>query len=188
VEIPQPLADAGVDTAGVKVLCQGRGKADGSDYRVLDAAGKAVPFQLMFHDGARYSLISFRATNPRERFFIYFGNPQAKQAAEQIVVDPVPGAGPPKADWIPHYGLVYATIQRPEGANPKTVPEMAKLNCRQPLQTRRPVSAQDLGWLQSLRLIGLLHQHLSRLAANSAGGQVSVLHDLQRGVVFIPGW
>jgi tetratricopeptide (TPR) repeat protein len=121
------LADAGVDTAGVKVLCQGRGKADGSDYRVLDAAGKAVSFQLMFHDAARYSLISFRAANPRQRFFIYFGNPQASQAAEQVAVDPAPGAGPPKGDWIPHYGLVYATIQRPEGPNPKTVPDMAKL-------------------------------------------------------------
>src|SRR5260221_2945386 len=41
VEIPQPLADAEVDTAGVKVLCQGHAKPDGSEYFVLDAAREA---------------------------------------------------------------------------------------------------------------------------------------------------
>src|SRR2546428_11872785 len=64
VEIPQPLTDASVDTASLKILCQGHAKPDGSDYRVLDAAGKPVPFQLEFHDAGRYSLISFRAANP----------------------------------------------------------------------------------------------------------------------------
>jgi PKD repeat protein len=134
VEIPQPLADAGVDTAGVQVRCQGRGKADGSDYRVVDSAGKAVPFQLLFHDGPRYSLISFQAANPRQRFYIYFGNPQAPPAAEQVVLDPKPGAGPPKAAWIPHYGLVYSTIQRPEGDNPKTIEDMARLIAGSPFK------------------------------------------------------
>jgi tetratricopeptide (TPR) repeat protein len=132
VEIPQPSTEAGVDTAGVKVLCQGRGKSDGSDYRVLDAAGRPVPFQLVFHDAARYSLLSFRIANSRERFFIYFGNPQAPRAAEQLVVNPMPGAGPPRASWIPRFGLVYATIQRPEGNNPKTVADMAKLIAASP--------------------------------------------------------
>jgi tetratricopeptide (TPR) repeat protein len=132
VEIPKPSAEPGVDTAGVKVLCQGRAKADGSDYRVLDAAGKPVPFQIMFHDAGRYSLISFRATDPRQRFFIYFGNPQAARAAEEVVVDPKPGAGPPKAAWAPHYGLVLQTIQRPEGPNPKTPDDMARLIASSP--------------------------------------------------------
>jgi tetratricopeptide (TPR) repeat protein len=127
VEIPQASSEAGVDTAGVKILCQDRGKTDGSDYRVLDSSGKPVPFQLMFHDAPRYSLISFRATDPRHRYFIYFGNPNAQRASEEVVVDPAPGAGPPKGSWIPRYGLVYTTLQRPEGPNPKTVPEMAKL-------------------------------------------------------------
>jgi tetratricopeptide (TPR) repeat protein len=127
VEIPQPLADAKVDTAAARVLCQGQAKADGSDYRVLDAAGKPVPFQLTFHDAGRYSLIAFRATNPKQRFFIYFGNAQAERAKEQVVVDPTPGAGPPKGDWVPHYGLVLQTIQRPAGDNPRTAADMAKL-------------------------------------------------------------
>jgi tetratricopeptide (TPR) repeat protein len=127
VEIPTPSTEKGVDTAGVRILCQGRARPDGSDYRVLDAAGKPVPFQIMFHDHERYSLISFRADNSRQKFFVYFGNPQAQRAAEQVVVNPAPGSGAPTGAWVPHFGLVLATIERPEGENPKTVEEMAKL-------------------------------------------------------------
>jgi tetratricopeptide (TPR) repeat protein len=127
VEITQPTA--GADTAAVKVLCQGTAKADGSDLRVLDAAGKPVPFQTTFHAADRYSLISFRAdgVKPGDRFFVYFGNPGAARAAEQIVVDPAPGAGPPKAAWVPQQGLVLQTWQRPKGENPKTVEELKTL-------------------------------------------------------------
>ena len=44
VEITKPVG--GVDTAAVKVLCQGRAKPDGSDFRVLNAAGRTerVPY------------------------------------------------------------------------------------------------------------------------------------------------
>ncbi len=127
VEVPTPSTEPGVDTAGVKVLCQGRAKADGSDYRVLDAAGKPVPFQLTYHDSERYSLISFQAANPKQHFFVYFGNPAAARAPEQVVADPAPGSGPPKGAWVPKYGFVLQTIQRPEGENPRTVADMAKL-------------------------------------------------------------
>jgi tetratricopeptide (TPR) repeat protein len=127
VEIPTPSTEPGVDTAGVKVLCQGRAKPDGSDYRVVDAAGKAVPFQLMFHDAQRYSLLSFRADNAKQKYFVYFGNPAAAPAPEQVVDNPAPGAGPPKGTWVPRYGFVLQTVERPEGENPKNVEEMAKL-------------------------------------------------------------
>jgi tetratricopeptide (TPR) repeat protein len=127
VEAPAPLADKAMDTAAVKVLCQGAARADGNDYRVLDANGKPVPFQLTFHDAARYSLISFRVTDTKQRYFVYFGNPKASRAAEQVVADPAPGAGPPKGTWVPKYGFAYQTIQRPEGDNPKTVQDLAKL-------------------------------------------------------------
>jgi tetratricopeptide (TPR) repeat protein len=127
VEIPKPAAEPGVDTAGVKILCQGHARADGSDYRVLDSAGKSVPFQIMFHDAGRYSLLSFRAGDLKQRYFVYFDNPKAERAAEQIVINPAPGAGPPKGTWIPRYGLVLETMERPKGDNPLTVAEMAKL-------------------------------------------------------------
>jgi tetratricopeptide (TPR) repeat protein len=134
VEVAQPLADPGVDTAAARVLCQGRAKPDGSDYRVLDAAGKPVPFQLTFHDAGRYSLIAFRADRPQphQRFYIYFDNPKAERAKEQVADNPAPGAGPPKGDWVPHAGLVLQTIQRPEGDNPQTVDDMAKLIAASP--------------------------------------------------------
>jgi tetratricopeptide (TPR) repeat protein len=133
VSIPKPSTESGVDTAAVKVLCQSRAKADGSDYRVLDAAGKPLPFQLTFHDAARYSLVSFRCADPKQRYFIYFNNPQATRAAEQIIVDEKPGAGPPKSAWIPKYGLTLETRARPRAdklkdeTNPMTPDDMAKL-------------------------------------------------------------
>jgi tetratricopeptide (TPR) repeat protein len=136
VAVRKPLAERGVDTAAVRVLCQGLAKADVSDYRVLDAAGKPVPFQVAFHDPARYSLISFRATDPRQHFFVYFGNPQAPAAKEQISVNPAPGSGPPKGEWVPRHGLVLETRERPvdprefksgDVKHPRTVADMAKL-------------------------------------------------------------
>jgi tetratricopeptide (TPR) repeat protein len=127
VEIPTPSTEPGVDTAGVKVLCQGRAKPDGSDYRVVDAAGKPVPFQLMFHDAQRYSLLSFRADNPKQRYFVYFGNTSAARAPEQVVDNLAPGTGPPKGAWAPYAGFVLQTVERPEGENPRTVEDMAKL-------------------------------------------------------------
>jgi tetratricopeptide (TPR) repeat protein len=134
VEIAQPLPDTAVDTAAARVLCQGRAKPDGSDYRVLDAAGKPVPFQLTSHDAGRYSLVAFRAEHPRphQRFYIYFDNPQAARAPEQVVDNPAPGSGPPKGSWVPHAGLVLQTIQRPEGDNPQSVEDMAKLIAASP--------------------------------------------------------
>ena len=135
VEITKPVADAGVDTAAVKVYCQGRGKPDGSDYRVLDSSGKPVPFQLTFHDEAHYSQISFRATKPKpgQQFFVYFGNPKADRAAGQVVAPTKPGAGPPQGAWIPRSGFVLSTLQRPKpedlqiADNPKTVEDLEKL-------------------------------------------------------------
>jgi tetratricopeptide (TPR) repeat protein len=130
LEISQP--SAGADTAALRIFGHGRGKPDGSDYRVVDASGKPLPFQLTFHDAARYSLISFRAPDPKGRYFVYLGNPQAARAAEQVPDLPPPGGGPPKAAWVPHQGLVLETIRRPEGENPKTIDEMIKLIAASP--------------------------------------------------------
>ncbi len=132
VEVSQGKAEPDADTAGVRVQGQGRGKDDGSDFRVLDAGGKAVPFQLAAHDAARGSLISFRAADRKGRYFVYLGNPGASRAPEQIPDPPPPGGGPPKADWLPRQGLVLQTIRRPPGENPKTIDEMAKLIAASP--------------------------------------------------------
>ena len=133
VKIPTPSAEPGVDAAGVKILCQGRAKADGSDYRVLDAAGKPVPFQLDFHDADHYSLLTFKVDNPKQRFYVYFGNPKAARAPEQTPDFPAPGGGPPAGGWLPHSDFVYQTIDRPRAADvakehdPDNMEEMTKL-------------------------------------------------------------
>jgi len=128
VRIAEPgAAGRGVDTAGVKVIGQGLVRDEGHDYRVLDAAGKTVPFQLVYHDPDRYSLISFRVSDPSQQHWVYFGNPGADAAPEQVATDVTPGAGPPEGAWAPLRGLVLATMARPEGANPETVEDMARL-------------------------------------------------------------
>ena len=141
VEITEPAAEAGVDTAAVRILLQGRAQADGRDIRVLDVQGKPVPFQLTWHDPARTALVAFRAADARagSRYFVYYGNPGADRAPEQIVTPTVPGAGPPQGDWLPRAGLVYATIARPhppEGSkkddNPETEEELASLIAASP--------------------------------------------------------
>lgn len=127
VEIEEPVA--GVDTAAVKVLCQGGAKPDGSDFRVLDEAGTSVPFQLSFHNASRYALIAFRAEKAVEgqRFFVYYGNAGAERAAEQVVVNEKPGSGAPQGSWTPRAGLTFATIQRVDVENPESVEELALL-------------------------------------------------------------
>jgi tetratricopeptide (TPR) repeat protein len=133
VVIPAPSTEAGVDAAGIKILCQGRAKPDGADYRVLDADGKPVPFQLDFHDADHYSLLTFKADNPKQKFYVYFGNPKGTRAAEQTPDVPAPGGGPPTGGWVPHADFVYQTIDRPRAADitkehdPDNIAEMAKL-------------------------------------------------------------
>lgn len=132
IEVGKPSSDAGCDVCGVKLLCQGRATADGRDYRVVDAAGQPLPFQLVFHDAGRYSLVSFRATDAKGRYFIYFDNPKATRAAEQVSDDPTPGVGPPKGTWIPRHGFVLQTMERTKGDNPRTPEEMGKLIAASP--------------------------------------------------------
>src|SRR5690349_6224399 len=135
VAISEPAPQADVDTAAVKVLLAGRGRPDGNDLRVVDSAGKPVPFEATWHDAPHYALVAFRAAGAKkgERFFIYFGNPQAERAAEQIPAPGAPGSGPPKAGWVPHAGLVLSTLERPRPAdlkkddNPQTEEELAQL-------------------------------------------------------------
>ena len=133
VTIAKPSANKEVDCASVKIVTHGRGKPDGSDFRVLDVAGKVVPFQLTFHDPARYSLLTFRCVDPKTTYFIYFGNAAAPTIPEQIVLADKPGIGEPKGAWVPKFGLVYETRARPRAQeikdekNPQTVEDLQKM-------------------------------------------------------------
>ena len=128
------VVDGPIDTAGVKVLCHGLSQPNGHDIRVLDATGQPVPFQLTFHHPARYTLISFRATQATagQRYFVYFGNANAKPDNTEVRVSTTPGSGPPQASWIPKSGMTFSTWKRPPGENPKTEKELTQLLASSP--------------------------------------------------------
>jgi TolA-binding protein len=129
----KPTGDSGADTAVAKILCQARARPDGADYRVLNASGQLVPFQILFHDAARYSMIAFRAEDPKGRYLIYFGKESAGRSEVELRAVPTPGAGAPKAaTWVPQHGFVFQTLRRPEGPNPKTAEDMARLIAASP--------------------------------------------------------
>src|ERR1035437_4844044 len=71
VRIAARSPDAECDTAGAAILLQGAARPDGADLRVLDAAGKPQPFQVLFLDAARYALIAFRAAPESDSYTIY---------------------------------------------------------------------------------------------------------------------
>ncbi|MBY0231596.1 MAG: PKD domain-containing protein [Gemmataceae bacterium] len=131
VEVAKASDTPGCDVCGIKVLCQGRAKADGSDFRVTDAAGKPLAFQLVHLDAARYALVSFRCADAKARCHVYFGNPKAAKPAE-MVETPEIGAAAPKGAWVPRYGFVLQTRERPRSKdgkddNPRTVDDLKKL-------------------------------------------------------------
>ncbi len=123
-----------VDVAGVRIRHAGLAREDGNDYRIFDADGEPVPYELVYHHGAQDSLISFRTPLPEGRFAVYFGNEQAEVDPRRAVVDhrriasgpPEPG---PQADgWIPRAGLVLTTLRRPkDDENPLTPEQMQAL-------------------------------------------------------------
>ena len=133
VKIRRPVG-GNVQTAAVKVVCQGRTRADGRDYRVVDGNGGPVPFELTFHDAAHYSLIAFRAAGAAagQKYFVYFDNPDAPPDPRRAVSDPTPGSGAPTGGWTPRSGFVFSTIRRPEGANPETVEQLRTMVAASP--------------------------------------------------------
>ncbi|MCC6581366.1 MAG: PKD domain-containing protein [Phycisphaeraceae bacterium] len=123
----------GTDVAAVRIIHNGLARADAGDYRILDAHGKPVPYQVNFHDPRRDTLLSYRILPGYPTVTIYFGNSDDEVDPMRAIVDERPGAGAPKpgpgaGGWIPRAGLTLATYRRPiEAANPQTVSDMATL-------------------------------------------------------------
>ena len=88
---------------------------------------------------------------------------------------PAPGGGPPTGGWVPHCGFVYQTIDRPHADDPAkehdpdTIDEMVKLIAGSKAKTA-PASSGASPTVTTVRIVGLLHQHLSRLGARAEGG------------------
>ncbi len=113
VRLPESSPPSNDETAVVRVLVQGACQARGEDFRILNARGDAVPFAVMFLDAARYAILAFRAAEVGGPWYLYYGNPQAARAEEQLVLDATPGSGPPQGAWIPRPGLLLTTVARP---------------------------------------------------------------------------
>lgn len=142
LRVAGPADTSDGDTAAVRVLVQGLCQAGGEDFRLLNAHGEPVPFAVMFLDAARYAIVAFRASDAGESWYLYYGNPRAVRAAEQVVLDPTPGSGPPQGAWIPKPGLLLTTVARPHADrkpgqparddNPTNVDELAAMLANSP--------------------------------------------------------
>lgn len=141
LHLPESSPSSNDDTAVVRVLVQGACQARGEDFRMLNARGEAVPFAVMFLDAARYAILAFRATEAGETWYLYYGNPQAARAAEQVVLDATPGSGPPQGAWVPKPGLLLTTVARPrpqqqsgqaKDDNPTNVDELSAMLANSP--------------------------------------------------------
>jgi hypothetical protein len=114
------------------VLHAGVTRSDASDYRVFDATGQPLPYEVAFHDPQRDSLISFRCTDASALYCIYFGKrdaaPDPLRAVASAFGAGPPNAGPAASGWIPKAGLMLVTMRRPRDTpNPKTWDEMQNL-------------------------------------------------------------
>ena len=131
-------ADAGVDAAAVAVHHAGLARADANDYRIFDAAGAPVPYEVVYHHPHRRSLIHFRADVGPEPFAVYYGHADAPPDTRRALSKPGPGHGPPTpgpdaGGWIPRAGLVLTTMRRPTDLpNPRTVEDLGGLIAASP--------------------------------------------------------
>ena len=66
------------DVAQVTVTLAGRTTADGRDLRLIDAAGRSVPFEILYHDADLSTLLSFRVISDRPHaLWLYHGKMDA---------------------------------------------------------------------------------------------------------------
>ncbi|MBI4617222.1 MAG: PKD domain-containing protein [Planctomycetes bacterium] len=98
-------------TAFAEVNLLGRGKADGSDLRVVASSGRVVPHALVSAGKDDLAQIAFPAAAPGEVYHVYFGNPSASA---------------PEASYLPDAGLVLEVRDRGPGV-PTSWAEMQRI-------------------------------------------------------------
>lgn len=142
--VPETDGTKDTDVAAVRVLHGGSAAADGRDYRVFDAAGAAVPYELAYHHSERDTLLLVRCQTVGKdaKLCVYWGNAGATvDPMRAIPGDPdadglrtrPPTPGPASGGWIPRAGLVLTTMRRePNVPNPETTAEMAAMIARSP--------------------------------------------------------
>lgn len=124
VRVDRP-ARSDIDTAIAHVTHAGLAQLDGDDFRVFDATGKPVSYELLYHTPDRDSLIAFEVPGEGGDYAIYFNNPDA--ARDPLRVDSAKAVAAGRADegWLPRAGLVLTTMRRPRDTpNPMTEAQM----------------------------------------------------------------
>ncbi|MBI1367707.1 MAG: PKD domain-containing protein [Planctomycetes bacterium] len=126
-----------VDTAILRVEHGGATREDANDYRIFDASGAAIPYEVSFHDAKRDTLLSFRCGAVGGRYEVYFGKADAARdpmRTSDPTIDGKPvSAGPGANGWTPHAGLILTTMRRPrEMENPMSTAQMADLIAQSP--------------------------------------------------------
>ena len=121
----------GTDVAAVHIHHAGLAGVGGDDYRIVDASGQPVPYEITYHHAGRDTLISFRCAQTPGVFAVYYGKPGAQVDPMRARRGPpgsgAPAAGPAAAGWIPRAGLVLTTLRRPRADNPADLAAMLRL-------------------------------------------------------------
>ncbi len=99
------------DVAQVTVTLAGRTTQDGRDLRLIDAAGRSVPFEILYHDADLSTLLSFRVTSDQPHaLWLYHGKKDAS-AIDTRTPDPAEHADA-MARWNDAQSKRQAAIQQ----------------------------------------------------------------------------
>ena len=71
--------EKGIDAAFIKLKTDGNSLPDGTDIRMFDARGLIVPLEIVFSQPKREVLVTFYASDPKGKFYVYYGNQAAKK-------------------------------------------------------------------------------------------------------------
>ncbi len=132
VDVTEP-GSGGIDVAVVRIFHSGAAAPGGNDYRIFDAAGRPVPYQIVYHHDGRDTLLIFRCDKPASGFAVYYGRPGVPPDPMRAIDPAVPGGGPPRPGpaaegWVPRAGLVLTTMRRPRAAaNPRSIEQFTEL-------------------------------------------------------------
>ena len=191
VSVTQP--DGPRDVAAVNILHEGHAAAEGKDYRIFDAAGQPVPYEVTYHHPARDSWISFRAAADRKISSSITANRMRRVDPQRATPAPLgkgpPDAGPAAGGWIPAQRIA-ADHDAPRSRSRQSQERAANAGAgRQFARPRRcRLSPGHRRQFQSVWRQRLLHQRLSRLDRDSLGRRLRLLHGVERSQLQLSRW
>ncbi len=114
----------GDEIAVVDLPTGGLCKADGSDFRVVTAAGAELPLRVLMMGPGDWARIAFSVQPGVKSYYVYFGNAEAKAAAEALDL---------------RRGALLEMWARPRGEAPRKVPDAQRM-----LESAKRLLGRDL--------------------------------------------